>query len=116
MDLRAGYAAAERGGRPVGTADDCGLAPQGTNTRTPVGRLNAEVGYGFAAFDTGLLTPYAGTTLSDGRAHTYCLGTRLHMGRHGPTGLTLNREGQRQEPAGQQPATQGVQHQANWRF
>ena len=62
-----------------------GLAP---NTRRALaGRLNAEVGYGFAPFDTGLLTPYAGTVLSDGAARTYRVGTRLQLERarrHGP--------------------------------
>ena len=55
-----------------------GLAPQGTR-QTPAGRLNAEVGYGFAPFGTGLLTPYAGTVLSDGAARTYRVGGRLQM-------------------------------------
>ena len=56
-----------------------GLAPQGTR-QTPTGRVNAEIGYGVAApFGTGLLTPYAGTTLSDGQDRTYRLGTRLHV-------------------------------------
>ena len=92
-----------------------GLAPQGTR-QTPVGRLNAEVGYGFAPFDTGLLTPYAGTVLSEGAARTYRVGTRLQLGRPGATGLTLNLEGTRQEPAGQQPVNQGLRLQATWRF
>ena len=55
-----------------------GLAPQGTR-QTQAGRLNAEVGYGFAPFGTGLLTPYAGTVLSDGAARTYRVGGRLQM-------------------------------------
>ena len=73
-----------------------GLAPQG-NRAAPTGRLNAEIGYGVAApFSTGLLTPYAGTVLTDGAARTYRLGTRWTS----ISGLTLNLEGQRQEPAG----------------
>ena len=48
-----------------------GLAPQGTRPR-PTTSLNAEMGYGVAApFGTGLLTPYAGTVLTDGQARTY---------------------------------------------
>ena len=62
-----------------------GLAPQGTR-QTPAGRLNAEVGYGFAPFDTGLLTPYAGTVLSDGAARTYRVGTRLQLAGQAPRG------------------------------
>ena len=92
-----------------------GLAPQG-NRAAPVGRLNAEVGYGFAPFGTGLLTPYAGTVLSDGAARTYRVGTRLQLGGPGATGLNLNLEGTRQEPAGQQPANQGLRFQLTWGF
>ena len=92
-----------------------GLAP---NTRRALaGRLNAEIGYGVAApFDTGLLTPYAGTVLSDGADRTYRVGTRLQLSGPGATGLTLNLEGTRQEPAGQQPANQGLRLQATWTF
>ena len=92
-----------------------GLAPQG-NRAAPVGRLNAEVGYGFAPFDTGLLTPYAGTVLSDGAARTYRVGGRLQMSGRGTTGLTLSLEGRRQEPAGQQPVNQGLRLQITWGF
>ena len=91
-----------------------GLAP---NTRRALaGRLNAEVGYGFAPFDTGLLTPYAGTVLSDGADRTYRVGGRLQLGGPGATGLNLNLEGTRQEPAGQQPVNQGLRLQATWTF
>ncbi len=92
-----------------------GLAPQGTR-QTPAGRLTAEVGYGFAPFDTGLLTPYAGTVLSEGAARTYRVGTRVQLGGPGATGLNLNLEGTRQEPAGQQPVNQGLQFQITWGF
>ncbi len=92
-----------------------GLAPQGTR-QTPAGRLNAEVGYGFAPFDTGLLTPYAGTVLTEGAARTYRVGTRLQLGGPGARGLTLNLEGTRQEPAGQQPVNQGLRLQVTWGF
>ena len=92
-----------------------GLAPQG-NRQAPTGQLNAEVGYGFAAFGTGLLTPYAGAVLSDGAARTYRVGTRLHLTGGWATGLTLNLEGLRQEPAGQQPVNQGLRLQLTWGF
>ena len=69
-----------------------GLAPQGTR-QTPAGRLNAEVGYGFAPFGTGLLTPYAGTVLSEGAARTYRVGGRLQMPGRGTTGLQVSLEG-----------------------
>ena len=93
-----------------------GLAPQGTR-QTPTGRVNAEIGYGLAApFGTGLLTPYAGTTLSDGQDRTYRVGTRLRVTGGWATGLELNLEGTRQEPAGQQPVNQGLRLQATWRF
>ena len=93
-----------------------GLAPQGTR-QTPTGRLNAEIGYGLAApFGAGLLTPYAGTTLSDGQDRTYRVGTRLRLTGRWTTGLELNLEGLRQEPAGQQPVNQGLQFQIEWGF
>ena len=89
-----------------------GLAPQGTRPR-PTTSLNAEMGYGVAApFGTGLLTPYAGALLSDGTAHSYRLGTRWTSA----SGLTLNVEGIRQDQAGQQPPTQGLQFQVTWGF
>ena len=83
---------------------------------TQTGRLDAEVGYGLRAFDLGLLTPYAGTSLAGGAARTYRLGTRW-QGTHGrATGLTLSLEGTRQEPAGPQPLNQGLRLQATWGF
>ena len=92
-----------------------GLAPQ-ENRRQPAGRLTAEVGYGFTLFDTGLLTPYAGTVLADGAARTYRVGTRLRLNGQGATGLQVSLEGQRQESAGQQPVNQGLQLQITWGF
>ena len=88
-----------------------GLAPQG-NRSTPSGRLNAEVGYGVAAFDAGLLTPYAGTVLTDGSTRTYRVGARWAR----VAGLTLSLEGTRQEPAGPQPVNQGLRFQFTWGF
>ena len=92
-----------------------GLAPQG-NRAAPASRLNAEVGYGFAPFGTGFLTPYAGTVLSEGAARTYRVGGRLQMRGGWATGLTLNLEGTRQDPAGQQPVNQGLRLQVTWGF
>ena len=93
-----------------------GLAPQGARP-SPTGRLNAEIGYGIPApFGPGLLTPYAGTVLSDGAARTYRLGGRLRLNGGHATGLTLSLEGQRQEPAGQHPVNQGLQFQIGWGF
>ena len=92
-----------------------GLAP--TTSRAPTGRLSAEVGYGVPApFGTGLLTPYAGTVLAEGAARTWRLGTRLQLNGGPATGLTLNLEGTRQDPAGPQPVNQGLRLQATWAF
>ncbi|MCY4613347.1 MAG: hypothetical protein OXB94_06985, partial [Nitrospira sp.] len=88
-----------------------GLAPQGPQA-PPAGQLAADVGYGFAAFDTGLLTPYAGTVLAAGADRTYRLGARWAS----VTGLALTLEGRRQEPAGPQPVNQGLRLQATWGF
>ena len=94
----------------------CGaLAPSGTR-RAQAGRLNAEVGYGFAPFDTGLLTPYAGTVLAEGADRTYRVGTRLQFPGHGVKGFKLSLEGQRQEASGPQPVNQGLRLQAEWQF
>ena len=79
--------------------------------------MNAEIGYGLAApFGAGLLTPYAGTVLSDGADRTYRAGGRLRLTGRWTTGLALNLEGTRQEPAGQQPVNQGLRLQAEWTF
>ena len=88
-----------------------GLAPQ-SNRRAPSGQLNAELGYGVTAFGTGLLTPYAGTVLTDGADRTYRLGTRWTA----VSGLTLALEGHRQELAGDQPVNQGLRLQVGWGF
>ena len=93
-----------------------GLAPQKTRGGQ-VGRLATDVGYGMPApFGTGLLTPYAGTVLAEGRTRTYRVGTRLRVDTRRATGLTLNLEGQRQAPTGQQPVNQGLRLQATWTF
>ena len=71
------------------------------------------MGYGVAApFGTGLLTPYAGTVLTDGQARTYRLGTRWTA----VSGLSLTLEGLRQESPGQQPVNQGLHLQIGWGF
>ena len=85
-----------------------GLAPQG-NRQAPVGRLNAEAGYGFALFDTGLVTPYVGTALAEGSDRTWRVGSRWRGG----TGLEVTVEGVQQASAGQHPAT-GLRLQATW--
>ncbi len=91
-----------------------GLAPRETRGGQ-VGRLAADVGYGMPApFGTGLLTPYAGTALAEGRTRIYRVGTRLRVDTRRATGLTLNLEGRRQAPTGQQPVNQGLCLQATW--
>ena len=85
-----------------------GLAPATQSAQR--GRLAADVGYGFAAFGSGLLTPYAGTVLSDGADRTYRVGTRVQL-----PGLTLNLEGTRQAPT-RQPVNQGLRLQVEWGF
>ena len=45
------------------------------------GRVEAEIGYGLSAFGTaGVLTPYAGASLTDAGAHSLSLGGRLELG------------------------------------
>ena len=92
-----------------------GLAPQG-NRAAPVGRLNAEIGYGVAApFGTGLLTPYAGTVLSDGADRTYRVGTRVQLGgprRHGAAGQPGRHETGTGRPTAGQPGPPPPSHLA----
>ena len=116
LTLRPTWGAAASGvaglwSRPTTT----GLALPG-GPRSATGRLHAEVGYGIAAFDTGLLTPYAGTVLAAGAARMYRVGTRLELTGGWTTGVTLSLEGQRQEPVGPQPINQSLQFQAAWGF
>ena len=92
-----------------------GLALPG-GPRSATGRVHAEVSYGITAFDTGLVTPYAGTVLAAGAARTYRVGTRLELTGGWTTGVRLSLEGQRQEPVGPQPVNQGLQFQAAWGF
>ncbi|MDE2825343.1 MAG: BspA family leucine-rich repeat surface protein [Gemmatimonadota bacterium] len=92
-----------------------GLAPR--KTRGKAGRLTSGVGYRMPApFGTGLLTPYAGTVLAEGRTRTYRVGTRLRLDTRRATGLTLHLEGRRQAPTGRQPVNQGLRLQATWTF
>ena len=45
------------------------------------GRVEAEIGYGLPAFGTaGVLTPYAGASLTDAGTHSLSLGGRLELG------------------------------------
>ena len=90
-----------------------GLAPRETRGGQ-VGRLATDVGYGMPApFGTGLLTPYAGTALVEGRTRTYRVGARLRVDTRA-TGLTLDLEGRRQAPRGRQPVNQALRLQAAW--
>ena len=97
-----------------GRQSTAGLAP--TTNQAATGRLAAEVGYGVPAFDTGLVTPYAGTILAEGAGRTYRVGTRVLLPGQGATGLTMTLEGLRQEPNGQQPLNQGFRIQVTWGF
>ncbi len=97
-----------------GRQSTAGLAPRANQAAT--GSLAAEVGYGVPAFDTGLVTPYAGTMLAEGASRTYRVGTRLLVPGQGATGLTMTLEGLRTEPTGLQPLNQGLRLQATWGF
>ena len=97
-----------------GRQSTAGLAPRANQVAT--GSLAAEVGYGMALYDTGLVTPYAGTMLAEGAGRTYRVGTRLLVPGQGATGLTMTLEGLRTEPTGLQPLNQGFRLQATWGF
>ena len=91
-----------------------GLASIANGPQT--GRVSTEVGYGLPVLSAGLLTPYAGTVLTDGPDRTYRVGTRLRLDSGWAQGLELSLEGARQESRGVQPVNQGIQLQAGWAF
>lgn len=59
----------------------------------------------------GVLTPYGGTTLSQG-SRTVLMGSRLTLG----SGLQASLEGRHQTQAGSPTANQGVQLRVDWQF
>ncbi|MDE3001013.1 MAG: BspA family leucine-rich repeat surface protein [Gemmatimonadota bacterium] len=90
-----------------------GLAPQ--KTRGMAGRLTTDVGYGMPApFGMGILTPYVGAVLAEGRTRAYRAGTRLRVDTRRAAGLTLNFEGRRLAPTGRQPVSQDLRLHAAW--
>ncbi len=92
-----------------------GLAPQ--TTRGRAGRLNTDVGYGMPApFGSGVLTPYVGTVVVEGRTRSYRAGTRLRVDTRRAMGVVLNLEGRRQAATGRQPVNQNLRLQATWTF
>ena len=79
--------------------------------QAPTGRLEAEVGYGLAAFaGQGLVTPYSAVMLGRG-TQQYRMGSRLELG----PGLRLSLEGTRQVTTVGQ-ADHGIRLQTDWRF
>ena len=92
--------------------DTAGLGPPG-RTRAPGGRLGVEMGYGLAALSgRGLVTPYAGVTLSDGDSRTWRLGTRWTLGPSSAIGF----EGTRRETANDDEPEQGLMLRASFRW
>ena len=80
-------------------------------TQALTGRLEAEVGYGLAAFaGQGLVTPYSAVMLGGGMQQ-YRVGSRVELGQE----LRLSLEGTRQVTAVGQ-ANQGIRLQADWQF
>ncbi len=85
--------------RPLGT----GVGPQvslvpswsGTGIIGAAG-LNAEIGYGLAVFENGMLTPYGAAKFSDNVPTVYHLGARLELDH----GFELSAEGTHEEVAG----------------
>ena len=79
----------------------------------PGGRVDAEVGYGLAAFGgRGLMTPYAGLTLSEAGDRTWRTGARWTLG---PT-LAMSLDGTRREPANDDVPEHGVQFRLTLRW
>ena len=68
----------------------------GSDDFDPSGRLDAELGYGLAAFGgRGLVTPFAGLALSQAGERTWRTGARWTLG----PDLSLGVEGTRREAA-----------------
>ena len=64
-----------------------------------MGRLDGEVGYGFAAFNgNGIITPYGGLGLADGSRH-WRIGSQFSLS----NGLDLRIEGSRNEQQREAP-------------
>ena len=79
----------------------------------PEGRVDAEVGYGLAAFGgRGLMTPYAGLALSEAGDRTWRTGARWTLG----PDLAMHLEGTRREPANDDAPEHGVQFRLTLRW
>ena len=79
----------------------------------PEGRVDAEVGYGLAAFGgRGLMTPYAGLALSEAGDRTWRTGARWTLG----PDLAMHLEGTRREPANDNAPEHGVQFRFTLRW
>ena len=79
----------------------------------PAGRLEAEAGYGLAAFGgRGLATPFAGLSLSDAGSRTWRTGVRCSLG----TDIAVGVEGARREPTNDNAAEHeiGFRLTARW--
>ncbi len=83
---------------------DDGMTARAADGAAPVGRIDAELGYGLAALDgAGLVTPYSGAALADDGARRYRLGGRFGLG----AGLALSLEASRRE-SGSDMADHGI--------
>ncbi len=79
---------------------DDGMTARDADGTAPVGRIDAELGYGLAALDgAGLVTPYSGAALADDGVRRYRLGGRFGLG----AGLDLSLEAGRRESAADPP-------------
>ena len=79
----------------------------------PAGRLDAEAGYGLAAFGgRGLMTPYAGLALSEAGDRAWRSGVRWTLG----ADVTFGLEGTRREPANGGAPEQGLAIHATMRW
>ena len=93
-----------------------GQAPTGLATTDPTrpgARLNAEFGYGMVPADyQGILTPYAGFSLGNGRSQTYRTGARWQMAPQ----TTLEFEASRGTAALSPTPVNSVMLRAGWRW
>ena len=93
-------------------ARDAGELGPGEREFEAQGRLETEVGYGFAlARNRGLVTPYTALSLGEGASRTWRLGARWRV----TDDFTVGLEGRRDDAAGD-TATNAVQLRAELRW
>ena len=112
LTLAPAWGADSGGAERLWSARDArGLAAN--DTFEPAGRLAAEAGYGLGAFGgRGLMTPFAGLSLSDAGSRTWRSGVRWTLG----TDVSFAAESTRREPANDLAPEHDIQFRATFKW